>query len=159
MYKIREAVRQDSKAVFGLIYALAEYEKMTDQVTGDAKDLEALLFESGVGHCLVAEDTDSGEIIGFALWFYNLSTFKCRPGIYLEDLFVLPERRGGGVGKELLQALCAIAREQGCGRYEWCCLDWNTPSLDFYHHMGAVSLDEWIHLRVDESKFDEFIAK
>ncbi len=157
MYKIREISRADNEAVYGLICALAEYENMRDQITGTPEDLEELLFTSGVGHCLVAED--DGAIIGFALWFYNLSTFKCRKGIYLEDLFVIPERRGEGIGKALLKAVCRIAHEQGGGRLEWACLDWNEPSLAFYRHMGAVSLDEWIHLRVDESRFESFLAK
>ncbi len=157
MFNIRNAVRGDSAAIFALICALAEYEKMSDLVSATEADLEELLFTSGVGHCLVAED--EGEIIGFALWFYNLSTFKCRAGIYLEDLFVLPERRGEGIGKALLKSLCEIAKAEGCGRLEWACLDWNTPSLEFYRHMGAETLDEWVHLRVDEGKFDSFIQK
>lgn len=157
MYKIRKAVRSDSEAIFGLITALAEYEKMSDLVTGSVSELEHMLFDSGVGRCLVAED--EGGIVGFALYFYNLSTFKCRAGIHLEDLFVLPERRGQGIGKALLHSLCALAKEEGCGRFEWECLDWNTPSLEFYRHMGAETLDEWVHLRVDESRFDEFLSK
>ncbi|MCI8388206.1 MAG: GNAT family N-acetyltransferase [Clostridiales bacterium] len=157
MYNIRPAVRSDSAEIFGLITALAEYEKMSDLVTGTADDLEKLLFDSGVGHCIVAED--GGRLIGMALYFYNLSTFKCRAGIHLEDLFVLPERRGEGIGKQLLHTLCQIAKDENLGRLEWECLDWNTPSLEFYHHMGAESLDEWVHLRVDESRFDEFLSK
>ncbi|MBE6611199.1 MAG: GNAT family N-acetyltransferase [Ruminococcaceae bacterium] len=155
MVKIREALRADSNAIFALICALAEYEKMSDLVTAAKSDLEALLFDSGVGHCLVAED--GGAIVGFALWFYNLSTFKCRKGIYLEDLFVMPERRGEGIGKALLHTLAKIAKAENCGRLEWCCLDWNTPSLEFYRSMGAETLDEWVHLRVDERKFEQFI--
>lgn len=136
---------------------LAEYERMSDLVTGSESDLEALLFESGVGHCLVAED--GGEIVGIALYFYNLSTFKCRKGIYLEDLFVVPERRKEGIGTALLKALCKIARDEGCGRFEWSCLDWNEPSLKFYGSLGAEPQNEWVHLRVDESGFDRFINK
>ncbi len=157
MFNIRKAIRDDSRAIFALIVALAEYEKMSDLVTGDEKDLEAMLFDSGVGHCLVAEK--EGEVVGIALYFYNLSTFKCRKGIYLEDLFVLPEHRGEGIGKGLLCRLCELAKEENCGRFEWSCLDWNTPSLDFYHHLGAESQPEWEHLRVDESRFDEFIRR
>jgi len=157
MYKLRDAVRTDSAAVYALIRALAEYENMSDLVTGTVGELEALLFDSGVGHCIVAEE--DGAILGFALWFYNLSTFKCRAGIYLEDLFVLPEHRGRGIGKALLSRLGEIAQEQNLGRVEWCCLDWNKPSLEFYRHMGAETLDEWVHLRVDESKFDRLTGK
>ncbi len=155
MYTIRTAAREDSEAIFRLILELAKYEKMSDLVTADKNDLEGLLFDSGIGHCLVAEE--GGEIIGFALWFYNLSTFKCRPGIYLEDLFVVPEKRGNGVGSALLKELAKLAKAQGCGRLEWSCLNWNEPSLEFYHRKGAQSLDEWVHLRVDESGFDELI--
>jgi GNAT superfamily N-acetyltransferase len=157
MYNIRPALPSDSVAIFELIKALAEYEKMSDLVSADVTDLEKLLFETKVGHCIVAEVNE--KIIGFALYFYNLSTFKCRAGIYLEDLFVIPERRGEGIGKALLQTLCRIAKEEGCGRFEWACLNWNEPSLNFYRYMGANSLDEWIHLRVDESQFDSFLSK
>ena len=154
MYKIRKAVRADSGAIYGLICALAEYEKMADLVTGDAAMLERMLFDMGVGHCLVAEE--DGQTVGFALWFYNLSTFKCKPGIYLEDLFVLPEYRGRGIGKALLQSLGEIAMEENLGRIEWSCLDWNTPSLEFYSRMGAKPQNEWVHLRVDEADFKAF---
>lgn len=157
MYKIRKAVRADSEAIYSLICALAEYEKMADLVTGDAAMLERMLFDTGVGHCLVAEE--DGQIIGFALWFYNLSTFKCKPGIYLEDLFVLPACRGRGIGKALLQSLGDIATQENLGRIEWSCLDWNTPSLEFYRRMGAKPQNEWVHLRVDEADFAEFSAK
>jgi GNAT superfamily N-acetyltransferase len=154
MYKIRKADRQDSGKIFDLICALAEYEKMADLVTGDAVMLERMLFDMGVGRCLVAEE--DGKTVGFALWFYNLSTFKCKPGIYLEDLFVLPEYRGRGIGKALLQSLGKIAIEENIGRIEWSCLDWNTPSLEFYRRMGAKPQNEWVHLRVDEADFETF---
>ena len=155
MFNIRNAEKRDVKSVYRLVLLLAEYEKMSDLVTGSEEDMYKLLFESGVGHCLVAEE--NGEIIGIALWFYNLSTFKCRKGIYLEDLFVLPEKRGGGVGTALLKALCKVAKDENCGRLEWSCLDWNTPSLKFYESLGAEPQNEWVHLRVDESGFDKFM--
>ena len=157
MFNIRNAEKRDVKSVYRLVLLLAEYEKMSDLVTGSEEDMYKLLFESGVGHCLVAEE--NGEIIGIALWFYNLSTFKCRKGIYLEDLFVLPEKRGGGVGTALLKALCKVAKDENCGRLEWSCLDWNTPSLKFYESLGAEPQNEWVHLRVDESGFDNFIGE
>lgn len=154
MFEIRKAGRADVDSVYRLILLLAEYERMSDLVTGTRDDLERL-FDSGVGKCLVAED--GGEIVGVAVYFYSLSTFKCRKGIYLEDLFVLPERRGEGIGTALLKALCKIARDEGCGRLEWSCLDWNEPSLKFYKSLGAEPQNEWVHLRVDESGFDRFI--
>ena len=157
MFNIRNAEEKDVNSIYRLVLLLAEYEKMTALVTGSEEDMRKLLFESGVGHCLVAEE--DGEIIGIALWFYNLSTFKCRKGIYLEDLFVLPEKRGEGVGTALLKALCKVARDENCGRLEWSCLDWNTPSLKFYESLGAEPQNEWVHLRVDESGFDKFIGE
>lgn len=157
MFNIRNAEERDVNSVYRLVLLLAEYEKMSDLVTGSEEDMYKLLFESGVGHCLVAEE--NGEVIGIALWFYNLSTFKCRKGIYLEDLFVLPEKRGGGVGTALLKALCKVAKDENCGRLEWSCLDWNTPSLKFYESLGAEPQNEWVHLRVDESGFDKFIGE
>ena len=157
MFEIRNAEKRDVNSIYRLVLLLAEYEKMSDLVTGSEEDMYKLLFESGVGHCLVAEE--NGEIIGIALWFYNLSTFKCRKGIYLEDLFVLPEKRGEGVGTALLKALCKVAKDENCGRLEWSCLDWNTPSLKFYESLGAEPQNEWVHLRVDESGFDKFIGE
>ena len=157
MFNIRNAEERDVNSIYRLVLLLAEYEKMSDLVTGSEEDMYKLLFESGVGHCLVAEE--NGEIIGIALWFYNLSTFKCRKGIYLEDLFVLPEKRGSGVGTALLKALCKLAKDENCGRLEWSCLDWNTPSLKFYGSLGAEPQNEWVNLRVDESGFDKFIGE
>lgn len=157
MYKIRKAERRDVSGIYKLILLLAEYEKMSDLVTGSEDDMDKLLFESGVGHCLVAEDNN--KIVGIALYFYNLSTFKCRKGIYLEDLFVLPERRGEGIGTSLLCELCKTAKAENCGRFEWSCLDWNEPSLKFYSSLGAKPQSEWVHLRVDEAEFDNFIEK
>ena len=157
MFEIRKAEKGDVNSIYRLVLLLAEYEKMSDLVTGSEEDMEKLLFESGVGHCLVAEE--EGEVVGIALYFYNLSTFKCRKGIYLEDLFVLPERRKEGSGTALLKALCKIAKEENCGRFEWSCLDWNEPSLKFYKSLGAEPQNEWVHLRVDESGFESFIGE
>lgn len=157
MFEIRKAEKGDVNSIYRLVLLLAEYEKMSDLVTGSEEDMEKLLFESGVGHCLVAEE--DGEVVGIALYFYNLSTFKCRKGIYLEDLFVLPERRKEGIGTALLKALCEIAKEENCGRFEWSCLDWNEPSLKFYKSLGAEPQNEWVHLRVDESGFESFIGE
>lgn len=157
MFEIRKAEKGDVNSIYRLVLLLAEYEKMSDLVTGSEEDMEKLLFESGVGHCLVAEE--EGEVVGIALYFYNLSTFKCRKGIYLEDLFVLPERRKEGIGTALLKALCKIAKEENCGRFEWSCLDWNEPSLKFYRSLGAEPQNEWVHLRVDESGFDSFTGE
>lgn len=157
MFEIRKAERSDVNSIYRLVLLLAEYEKMSDLVTGSEEDMEKLLFESGVGHCLVAEE--EGEVVGIALYFYNMSTFKCRKGIYLEDLFVLPERRKEGIGTALLKALCKIAKEENCGRFEWSCLDWNEPSLKFYRSLGAEPQNEWVHLRVDESGFDSFTGE
>ena len=156
---IRKAERADCNEIYKLICAIAEYEHMSELVTGSVSDIEHLLFGSGVGRCLLAcdRDKDGERVVGFALYFYNLSTFKCRAGIYLEDLFVYPEYRGRGIGKRLLKTLCGIAKDEGLGRMDWECLDWNQPSLDFYHSLGARDMDEWIHLRVDEADFDKLL--
>ena len=157
---IRKAERADCGEIYKLICAIAEYEHMSELVTGSVSDIEHLLFVSGVGRCLLAcdRDKDGERVVGFALYFYNLSTFKCRAGIYLEDLFVYPEYRGRGIGKRLLKTLCGIAKDEGLGRMDWECLDWNQPSLDFYHSLGAHDMDEWIHLRVDEADFDKLLG-
>lgn len=137
----------DEKTILGFIRALAEYERMSDQVVADEALLREWVFEKKKAEVLFA--MEDGEEVGFALFFHNFSTFLGRAGIYLEDLFVLPEKRGMGYGKGLLKKLAAIALERGCGRLEWACLDWNRPSIDFYvNGMGAVPMDEWTTYRL-----------
>lgn len=143
---IREAGRSDLPLILDFIKKLAEYEKMLDQVVADTGLLESWLFERNIARVLFVMDGE--EEVGFALFFHNFSTFLGRAGIYLEDLYVLPEYRGRGYGKALLKKLAKIAVELGCGRLEWSCLDWNTPSIEFYRSLGAVSLDGWTGFRL-----------
>jgi GNAT superfamily N-acetyltransferase len=144
---IRPATRADVPVIAGLIRALAEYENLTHEVVLDEKRLGEHLF--GAQRCaevLLAEE--EGTVVGFALFFHNYSTFLCRPGIYLEDLFVRPELRGQGHGKALLAALAKLAIERGCGRLEWSVLNWNEPALRFYRALGARPMDEWTVYRL-----------
>jgi GNAT superfamily N-acetyltransferase len=144
---IRSAQPADVPSIFELIGALAEYEKLSHQVTGDAETLSLHLFgDRPYAEALVAQWED--KTIGFALFLHNYSTFLTQPGIYLEDLFVLPNYRGKGIGKALLQHVAKIAIERGCGRLEWSVLDWNEPAIGFYKNMGASLLPDWRICRV-----------
>jgi GNAT superfamily N-acetyltransferase len=142
MLTIVPAVASDVPDIHRLVTALAEYEKLTDQVVSTEDDLRRSLFGARPYAEVILAKVD-GETVGFALFFHNYSTFLGRPGIYLEDRFVVPERRGEGIGRELLAALARIAVERGCGRLEWSVLDWNEPAIGFYKRMGASVLDEW----------------
>lgn len=144
---VRSATPADVPNLFHLIKALAEYEKLSHAVTGDAASLESHLFGSRpYAEAIVAEL--GGEIVGFALFFPNYSTFLTKAGIYLEDLFVLPEYRGKGIGQTLLTYLAKLAVDRDCGRLEWSVLDWNEPAIAFYRRMGASVLPDWRICRV-----------
>ena len=144
--EFRFATEKDCTLILAFIQELASYEKMTDQVVATEDLLHEWIFEKQKAEVLfVLED---GKEVGFALFFHNFSTFLGRAGLYLEDLFVLPEYRGRGYGKALLRKLGAIAVERGCGRLEWSCLDWNRPSIDFYRSLGAVPMEAWTTYRV-----------
>lgn len=144
---IRPATASDAPVLFHLIQALAEYEKLTHAVTGSAAALaHDLSGDRPACEAMLAES--DGKPIGFALFFSNYSTFLTKPGIYLEDLFVLPDYRGQGVGKALLSALAQLALERNCGRLEWSVLDWNEPAIAFYRRMGATLMEEWRICRV-----------
>ena len=145
-FSIRFAAREDIPTILGFIRALAAYEKMEDQVIADETLLETWIFEKRKAEVLLAFEGDTP--VGFALFFHNFSTWLGRAGVYLEDLFVLPEYRGRGYGKLLLKRLARIAVQRGCGRLEWACLDWNEPSIAFYKSVGATALDEWTTYRV-----------
>ena len=142
----RFANENDCGLILAFIRLLADYEKMADQVVATEDLLREWIFEKKKAEVLfVCED---GREVGFALFFHNFSTFLGRAGIYLEDLFVLPEYRGKGYGKALLKKLGQITIERGCGRLEWWCLDWNQPSIDFYRSLGAVPMEEWTTYRL-----------
>ena len=143
----RPAVPGDEELILTFIRALAEYERMADQVVATPALLREWVFEKEKAEVISA--LADGKEVGFALFFHNFSTFLGRAGLYLEDLFVLPEARGKGYGKALLSELARIALERGCGRMEWWCLDWNRPSIDFYtKKMQAVPMDEWTVYRL-----------
>lgn len=151
---IREAKIDDVPAIAALIRALAEYEHLAHEVSLDEQRLAAHLFgDRRYAEVLIAED--AGEIVGFALFFHNFSTFLGQPGIYLEDLFVVPHNRGAGHGKGLLRQLARVAVERGCGRLEWAALDWNAPSIAFYRFLGARAMDDWTTYRLAG---DELVA-
>jgi GNAT superfamily N-acetyltransferase len=144
---IRLATPADVRQILAFIRALAAYERAPDAVSAT----EEGLLRDGFGphpyyQCLIAEH--DGKPAGFALYFFNYSTWMGQPGLYLEDLFVEPELRGRGIGKALLQRVAAVALEKGCRRLQWEVLDWNTPAIDFYAAMGAEFLDEWRNVRV-----------
>ncbi len=145
--RIRPATEADLGVIETLIRALAEYERMRDEVVMDAALLRRNLFgERRFAEVLIAEE--NSEAAGFALFFHNFSTFVGRPGIYLEDLFVKPEHRGKGYGKALLRRLAEIAVERECGRLEWAVLDWNEPAIGFYQSLGARPNTEWTVYRL-----------
>jgi GNAT superfamily N-acetyltransferase len=145
---IRRAVARDIPAILGLIRDLAAYEREADAVVATDADLRAFLFGSEpVAHCLIAEL--DGAVVGFALWYRTFSTWQGKPGIWLEDLFVQPEARGRGLGRQLLAELARIAVTNGWTRFEWWVLDWNTDAQAFYRSVGASPEDEWTVWRVD----------
>lgn len=146
MKNIRFATEKDVGLILGFIKGLAEYEKMENEVTATPELLKEWIFEKKKAEVIFA--LDNGKEVGFALFFHNFSTFLGKSGIYLEDLFVLPEHRGKGHGKALLKELAKITVERGCGRLEWCCLDWNKPSIDFYLSLGAKPMDDWTIYRM-----------
>ncbi len=148
-YTLRSATLDDVATIFRLIQALAEYEQLSHQVIGSRDQLQAHLFGPRPYAEVVLAEV-GGSSVGFALFFYNYSTFLTAPGLYLEDLFVQPEYRGHGIGKALLQHLAQLALARGCGRLEWSVLDWNELALGFYRRCGAQVLPDWRICRVTD---------
>lgn len=142
----RAAERDDVPLILRFIRDLADYEHMADQVVADEATLEEWLFDRRKAEVLFA--VLEGKEVGFALFFHNFSTFLGRAGLYLEDLFVLPEHRGRGIGRAILRRLAGLAVERGCGRLEWWCLDWNEPSIAFYRSLGAEPMSDWTVYRI-----------
>ncbi|MEV8589618.1 GNAT family N-acetyltransferase [Streptomyces sp. NPDC051180] len=152
---IRTATPADVPVIYAMVRDLAEYEKALDEVHATPDQLrEALFGEHPAAFAHIAE-TDSGEVAGFALWFLNFSTWRGVHGIYLEDLYVRPEARGGGHGKALLRELARICVDRGYGRLEWSVLNWNKPSIDFYESLGARPQDEWTIYRLTDGALAE----
>jgi GNAT superfamily N-acetyltransferase len=144
---IRPATEEDAELIFNLIGELAAYEKLADAVRGDPEVLRRSLFEQRAAEALILEAR--GEAIGYAIFFTTFSTFECRAGIWLEDVYVRPEHRRGGVGRAVMERLAAIAIERDLVRLEWCALEWNEPALCFYAQLGATVLDDWRMLRLE----------
>ena len=154
---IRPAQPEEAGLVLAFIKKLAEYEKCSDEVVADEATLYESLFVEHSAEVVFAEE--DGEVIGFALFFHNFSTFVGRKGLYLEDLFILPEKRGKGYGKALLKYLANLAVERNCGRMEWICLDWNQAALKVYRSIGAIPMDEWTVQRLDEQALKQLAER
>ncbi|KAI8918049.1 acyl-CoA N-acyltransferase [Entophlyctis helioformis] len=152
-FTLRAATAADVPLILTLIKELAEFERLLDQVTATEATLAASLFGQGAptvgsARVLLATETASGQTAGFALYFFNFSTFVGRPGLYLEDLYVRDGFRGRGLGRQVFGELGRVAREAGCGRMEWAVLDWNSKARDFYGGLGAAEMDGWILCRL-----------
>jgi GNAT superfamily N-acetyltransferase len=154
---IRPATIADSELILRFIVELAVYEKAGDQVAATADTIAASLFGPGSpARALICEI--DGAPVGFAVYFFNYSTWQAKKGLYLEDLYVSPSSRGRGAGKALLRHLAALAVEEGCGRFEWSVLDWNQPAIDFYLSIGALPQDEWVRYRMHGAALRDFAA-
>ena len=146
-FVIRQAAPEDTPLILSLIRGLAEYEQMPNDVTADVDTLRRNIFDRRGAEVLIGEA--GGKPVCFALYFHNFSTFTGKPGLYLEDLFVMPEHRGKGYGGAMLAYLAHIAKERDCGRFEWVCLDWNEPALKVYRAIGAQPQKQWVIQRLD----------
>ena len=155
--KIRFATEDDVALIVEFIRGIAEYEKMLDEVIADEALIREWVFRRNKAEVIFA--LEDGKEVGFALFFHNFSTFLGRAGIYLEDLFVKPEYRGRGHGKALITELAKITVERGCGRLEWTCLDWNTPSINFYLSLGARQMSEWTNYRLTGDSLNALAGK
>ncbi|MEA5523363.1 GNAT family N-acetyltransferase [Limnoraphis robusta] len=155
MIETRPAKRGDVERIFSLIQELADFERLSHEFQGNVNDLEEHLFGTKPYlHAIVAEL--KSEVVGYALFFYNYSTFLTKPGIYLEDLYVLPHHRKKGIGKSLLSAVAQRGKEIGAGRFEWSVLDWNEQAIRFYKSMGAKILPDWRICRLSGDDLDNF---
>ena len=149
LLEFRFATEKDAALILQFIKELAEYETLLDQVTATEEILRTEIFEKEGAEVLFA--LEDGKEVGFALFFHNFSTFLGKSGLFLEDLFVRPEKRGKGYGRAILKKLASIAKERGYGRMEWHCLDWNEPSIEFYYSIGAEALDDWTVYRLTQN--------
>lgn len=156
-FVLKPAVEADVPLILDFIKALAVYEKLAHEVVATEDLLRKYIFgEEKVAEVVIGYEGDTP--VGFALFIYNYSTFLGKPGIYLEDLFVIEEYRGKGYGKSLLLYLTKLAKEKDCGRVEWAVLDWNEPAIDFYTSLGAVQMDEWIINRVTGKTLEDLAS-
>jgi GNAT superfamily N-acetyltransferase len=155
MLRLRRAASRDVSEILALIRELAEYERAPAEVVATEADLLRDGFGAGPPRFSVEIAEWDGAVAGFALWFFNYSTWQGRPGLYLEDLFVRPALRGHGIGRALLAHLARTALAEGCGRFQWQVLDWNAPAIAFYESLGAKALGEWITMRVAGGDLEE----
>jgi GNAT superfamily N-acetyltransferase len=156
--EIRPATEADVQLLFDLILELAAYEKMADEVAGDVEVLRRSLFEQNVAEALLLETAD-GEAVGYAIFFTTFSTFECRSGIWLEDAYVRPEHRRGGIGRLLMEHLAQLALDRGHVRLDWVALEWNEPALSFYEKLGAQRLDDWKLLRLEKDGIKRLVGE
>lgn len=154
---IRKAEIRDAEVITGFIKELAEYENLLDQVKATTELITEQIFEQKNAEVLICED--DGKAVGYALYFINFSTFLARAGIYIEDLYIQKSCRGKGFGKAMLKKISEIAREKGCGRVEWSCLDWNKSSIDFYISLGAKPMDGWTVYRLEGNEINRLADK
>ena len=152
--KIRTAVVDDVALILQFVQGLADYEKLGNKVVATEDKLRQSLFGDNPSAEVLIAETD--RPLGFALFYHNYSTFRASPGIFLEDLFVLPESRGLGVGRALLARLAAVCLERGCERLDWVVLDWNKPAIEFYYSLGAKSLNDWCTFRLTDKALQNF---
>ncbi|WP_191832467.1 GNAT family N-acetyltransferase [Pseudomonas fluorescens] len=152
---IRPARRDDAARILAFITELADYERARHEVIASVADIERTLFDDGAKALSLICERD-GKAIGYAVYFYSYSTWLGRNGIYLEDLYITPDQRGGGAGKQLLRHIAIEACENGCGRLEWSVLDWNEPAIQFYRSLGAQPQDEWVRYRLEGDRLKAF---
>jgi GNAT superfamily N-acetyltransferase len=154
--RIRPATEADAELIFSLILELATYEKLADDVVGDPEVLRRSLFEQKAAEALLLEVGE--EAVGYAIFYTTFSTFECRSGIWLEDVYVRPEHRRGGIGRQVMEHLAQLTLERGHVRLEWCALEWNEPALNFYAGLGATVLDDWRMLRLERDGIERLAA-
>lgn len=154
---VRAATIDDIGSLFKFIKDLAIYEKAEHEVLATEQSLKESIFSDN-SHVFALICELDGMAIGSAIYFFNYSTWLAKPGLYLEDLYVMPEYRGKGAGIKLLKTMAKIAENKGCARFEWSCLDWNTPSREFYHSIGAQAQEEWVSYRMTGKNLSDFAA-
>lgn len=157
MLTIRPATMADAAQILNFVKELARYEKAEHEVVATQQDIEHSIFGPNTSTYALICEADQ-QAIGFAVYFFNYSTWQGKNGLYLEDLYVTPASRGMGAGKALFRALAQIAKDKDCGRFEWSVLDWNTPAIDFYEALGAKAKSEWLGFRLVREQFDAVIA-
>lgn len=151
-FKLRETVKEDAGMILSLIKEIADYENMSEDVIATEENLVQSIFVDKRAKVVIGEL--DGEVIGYALYFFNYSTFIGKEGLYLEDIYIKPQFRSGGLGKEIFKFLGKVAKENNCKRMEWTCLNWNKSSIKFYESLGAIPMDEWTVHRLNKAEID-----